>query len=227
MRAGRRGLQDQRLVEALRQPGVLRREVAADRRQRQVEQEHLHDQRRAAEERHVEAGDGVRHRVAREPGQGAEQGHHDGQHDAADRDDHRVAETAEDVAEVVPDPLRRRSRRRCRGSRAPRTARPRRRRPSAGTAPAPTRAGPAPRRSAHRVARHSWVVRSRPYHSSENAVSVPSSCISADDLVHGLVEALRRRVGALVEADRRAARRRPGRRRSSPGCRRRCSPGRW
>ena len=26
---------------------------------------------------------------------------------------------------------------------------------------------------------HSWVVRSRPYHSSENDVSVPSACISA------------------------------------------------
>ena len=27
--------------------------------------------------------------------------------------------------------------------------------------------------------RHCWVVRSRPYHSSDSAVSVPSSCISA------------------------------------------------
>ena len=104
--AGRRGLQDQRLVEALGQPGVLGGEVAADRGQRQVEQEHLHDQRRAAEERDVEAGDAVRHRVARDPRQRPEQRQHDGQHDAADGDDHRVAQPAEDVAEVVADPLR-------------------------------------------------------------------------------------------------------------------------
>ena len=103
--AGGRGVQDQRLVEALGQPGVARLQVAADRRQGQVEQEHLHDERGAAEERDVEAGHAVRHRVAGDPRERPEERHHDGEHDAADRDEHRVAEPAEDVAEVVADPL--------------------------------------------------------------------------------------------------------------------------
>ena len=112
------------------------------------------------------------------PGQGAEQRQHDGQHDAADRDDHRVAEPAEDVAEVVPDPLdveaggvaeegEHREQHHPHGRDLQPERHPRR-----------GELDPLPGVS-HEVARHSWVVRSRPYHSSDNAVSVPSSCISA------------------------------------------------
>ena len=119
------------------------------------------------------------------------------------RDEHRVAEPAEDVAEVVPDPLRRRSRRRCR--RTPSTSE--QHHPDGGDLEPERHArrrelDPLPGVAHRSVRAHCWVVRSRPYHCSDSAVSVPSSCISADDRVHRLVQRLRGRVRALVEAHR-------------------------
>ena len=99
------GLEDQRLLEVGAEARVAVDEVAADLRQRQVDEEHLHDQRSAPEERHVEAGDAVQDRVVRQPGQGTQRRQDRRQHDAAERHQQRELQPAEDEGEVLPHPL--------------------------------------------------------------------------------------------------------------------------
>ena len=82
----------------------LVQEVLRRPRHRQVEEEQLHDQRRAAEERGVEAADAVGDRVAGQPPQRPDQSERDRQHDPAGRHDQREDEPSGDEADVLPDP---------------------------------------------------------------------------------------------------------------------------
>jgi hypothetical protein len=81
-------------------------EVPADLRQRQIDQEQLDDQRRAAEERRVEAAEAVRDRVFRDPAERPEQRQDDREHDRADGKQQRPLDAAEDEPEVVLDERR-------------------------------------------------------------------------------------------------------------------------
>ena len=99
-----------------------------------------------------------------------------------DRDHHRVAQAAEDVAEVVADPLD------VEAGGVAEEGQHREQHQPHGTATFSrngtraeaswTRSQPSAMAVA-RPGRHCWVVRSRPYHCSDIFVSVPSSCMSA------------------------------------------------
>ena len=86
------------VVEAERDdPGRDRREDDAGLRQGEIDEEDLDEQRRAADERDVQRGDRIDHRVRAEPPERAEEGQDGREHDRQDGHEDRDPDPAEDV----------------------------------------------------------------------------------------------------------------------------------